>query len=266
MKVKAYSEFGYILWYFLPKAYYLHKKNKLESTDTRIGMRDVFYFSENHTEQNIVHDPPSFIRNPYSCYDIKPPEFTSDSWLPPPLKEKYKNDRFIFDKPIVTINNKNSLEWFGSGIYNYFNYESLDNIIKTLKDRYTVVYIRPPNKSTNTYVGDPNQTVVDIKDEEIIKKHGVVSITQLLEENKDLSYNQLQFMLLANSDKHISSAGEAVIPAYFGGETLIYTCPNCRAANRGVWKTGSWMSMLSGSKIIGYNDYDSIVNYIEKNW
>ena len=42
MKIQAYSEFGFILWYFLPKAYYLHTQNKLESTVTRIGMKDLF--------------------------------------------------------------------------------------------------------------------------------------------------------------------------------------------------------------------------------
>ena len=265
MKIQAYSEFGFILWYFLPKAYYLHTQNKLESTVTRIGMKDLFYFSKNHSEVNVVHDPPSFFPNSRTCYQFNPPDFTKNDWLPPPLKEKYKNDRFVFEKPIVTIHNKNTLEWW-DGPFNYFNAEYLDKIIETLKEKYTVVYFRPPNYNTTSFVSDPQQKTVDIKDEEIVKKHNIILFNDLLENNKNLSYNELQFMILANSSKHITSAGEAVIPSYFGGETVIYTHPNCQASNRGVWKTDSWLSMLSDSKINGYQDYDSIISHIEKKW
>lgn len=266
MKIKAYSEFGFILWYYLPKAYFLHTKNNLTSTESRIGTKGVFYFSDNHLEKNIVQDPPDFYPESNTCYQHNPPNFTLDSWLPPPIKEHYKNNRFIFDKPIVTIHNKTTLEWAGSGIFNYFNSEGLEKIILSLKEDYTIVYIRPPVNNIKTFVGDPGQITIDIKDEKIIRKHNVIFLNDLLETNKDLTYNELQFMILANSDKHIASAGEAVIPAYFGGETLIYNCPNCKSHNRGVWKSGSWMEMLSGSKITGFNDYDNIKKHIEKNW
>lgn len=266
MKIEAYTEFGFILWYYLPKAYYLHTQDKLQSTESRIGSREVFYFSKNHLEQDIVYDPPKFYPESNTCYNHEPPNFTKDSWLPPPLKEHYKNDRFIFDKPIVTIHNKTTLEWGGLGIFNYFTTDALEKIIKELQDNYTIVYIRPPVYEKYSFKHDPAQRIIDIKDEEIIEKYNVLYINDLLEKNKDLTYNQLQFMLLANSEKHITSAGEAVIPSYFGGETVIYTCPDCRAVDRGVWKTDSWLNKLSNSKIIGYNDYDDITKHIKENW
>ena len=73
-------------------------------------------------------------------------------------------------------------------------------------------------------------------------------------------------MLLANSNHHITPAGDAVIPSYFGGEVLIYNCSNCGSANRGVWKTGSWMEKLSGSKIYGYNNYDNLLEDAKSKW
>ena len=38
------------------------------------------------------------------------------------------------------------------------------------------------------------------------------------------------------------------------------------SSNRGVWKTGSWMEKLSGSKIYGYNNYDDLFNDANSKW
>ena len=73
-------------------------------------------------------------------------------------------------------------------------------------------------------------------------------------------------MVLANSNHHITPAGDAVVPSYFGGDVVIYNCPNCTSSTRGVWKTGSWMEKLSGSKIYGYNNYDDLLNNIKEMW
>jgi len=267
MKIEAYCEFGFILWYYLPKAYHLHINKSLNESYSRIGSKEVFYFSENHIENDIVYDPPRFdLHQAGECYNHIPPSFTKENWTPPPLNEFYKNDRFVYEKPIVTIHNKITLEWGGIGIFNYFTADALEKIIEDLKDYYTIVYIRPPVEEKYSFKHDPAQRLVEINDEEIIRRHNVIYINDLLDENKDLTYNQLQFMLLANSDKHISSAGEAVIPSYFGGETVIYTCPDCRAVDRGVWKTDSWLKELSGSKIVGYNDYEDINKHITNEW
>jgi hypothetical protein len=73
-------------------------------------------------------------------------------------------------------------------------------------------------------------------------------------------------MLLANSDKHITPAGDAVIPCYFGGDVLIYNCPNCISSNRGVWKTGTWMEKLSNANIISFNNYNDLLNKAIELW
>lgn len=73
-------------------------------------------------------------------------------------------------------------------------------------------------------------------------------------------------MVLANSEHHLTPAGDAVIPSYFGGDVFIYNCPRCISASRGVWKTGSWMEKLSGSKIYGFNNYNQLLINSKDKW
>lgn len=274
MKIEAFDEFGFILWYYAPMAYGLHLKNQLESTSSKIGTKPVFYFSKNHSEEPKHFDPPllNYILFPSSdrsvnCYNHEGPKFIKNSnWTPPPYKDIFKNELYVYDKPILTIHNKNTKEWSKHPV-NYFSSEILDKLFTELKSKYQIIYIRPPDNSEKYKLQKDNlQTTVDIGDEEILMKHPeVINIETLLNET-DKSYNEVQFMVLANSEHHISPAGDAVIPCYFGGEVLIYNCSDCTSAKRGVWKTGSWMEKLSGSKIYGFNNYDNLVDYVKTNW
>ena len=107
----------------------------------------------------------------------------------------------------------------------------------------------------------------DIGDTKLIKeKHPEVLWIGDLKEKYKIPYNELQFKILSNSDKHLSSSGDAVIPAYFGGDLVIYNCPNCNSKDRGVWGSGSWLGELSGCEIFGFNKYDEIINKTKLLW
>ncbi len=272
MEIEAFDEFGYILWYYAPVSYHAFLEGKLVSTKSKIGTKPVFYFSKNHKEENIHHDPPLLakILHPEehytSCYEISDPKFIRKDWTPPPYKEIFKNDIYVYDKPLLTIHNKNTKEWMGHP-HNYFDSNILDKMFTTLKEKFQIVYIRPPEKSEKFKLQkDKHQTSIDIGDKEILSKHPEVIDIETLLINTDKVYNEVQFMVLSNSDHHITPAGDAVIPSYFGGEVLIYNCPNCQSSNRGVWKTGSWMEKLSGAKITGFNKYENIITHIQENW
>lgn len=272
ININAFDEFGFILWYYAPVAYHHHLNDKLNSTKSKVGTLPVFYFSKNHIEEPKHFDPPLLqrilqpIEHYTSCYTHNGPKFINHNWTPPPYKESFKNDTYIFDKPLLTIHNKNTKEW-SQHPHNYFNSEILEKIINTFKNDYQIVYIRPPeNPDKFKLQRDNGQTTINIGDKEVLKRHSeVIDIEDLLK-NTDKSYNEIQFMLLANSNHHITPAGDAVIPSYFGGEVLIYNCSNCNSANRGVWKTGSWMEKLSGSKIYGYNNYDNLLEDAKSKW
>ena len=201
------------------------------------------------------------------CYNNEPPAFTKHSWTPPPLCEHYKNDIISYDKPILTINNKSNKEWGDSGIFNYFDVSALEDIFNTFQDDFQIIYIRPTFDIKRGFHQDIGQSIVDIGDEELLKRYpNVISISNLLENHPKISYNEMQFLILANSSKHISSAGEAVIPACFKGDVLIYNHPNCVSSDRGVWKTDSWLQLLSGSVIYGCQNYDELLHHATTIW
>lgn len=263
INIEAFDEFGFILWYHLPRAYDLYLNNKLNSTYSKSSTKELFYFSENHTEMRKHNN--NLFEHREQCYGHDAPIFTHHNWTPPPLNEYYQNDTFKFDKPILTIHNKNTIEW-GVDIFNFFDTDALEKLFILFKDDYNIIYIRPPYTEEFGYQKDDNQSIINIGDEELLKKYNIMSICDILKENNNISYNLVQFMVLANSNKHITPAGDAVIPSYFGGDTLIYNHPNCGSSNRGVWKTNSWLKSLSNSNIYGFNSYDKLIEKSIELW
>ncbi len=200
MKIEAFDEFGYILWYYAPISYDAFLKGKLISTKSKIGTKPVFYFSENHTEDEIHYDPPMLkktlqpIEHFTSCYKIEGPLFIKDNWTPPPYKKIFKNDVYVYDKPILTINNKNTKEW-GQHPHNYFNSDFLNKIFTELKSKYQIIYIRPPDKSENFKLQkDTNQISLDIGDKEILRNHPEVIDIETLLLKSDKVYNDLNHL------------------------------------------------------------------------
>lgn len=202
-------------------------------------------------------------------YSDHPPYFAKENWLPPPLKERFK-DFLEFDngKPVITVNNKYTPEWASPVPLIFLDTEFLDNLFTLLKPHYNIVYIRPSNKLKG-YQLDGHQALLELGDFELIeKKHPeVITIQDMLINNPDTDFNTVQFALLASSDRHIAVAGgNACVSAYFGGELIIYNCPTCPSHNRRIWETGSWLEMLSNSSITGYKSYSDILTYVKAKW
>jgi len=157
------------------------------------------------------------------------------------------------------------MEFSNEGIFNFFSIEFLDTFFKNFKKKYQIIYIRPKSNQEN-YYKDRND-IMPFKDYELINsKHSdVKTIYDFIDIERD--FNTLQLKLHATSEKHLSvSGGNACLAAYFGGELIIFDSPNGKGAGRGIWKDDSWLKHLSGSKIIGFNNYNDILNYTLKKW
>lgn len=269
MVIESFKEFCYTLWYDVPKAYYFYKSGKEIETKGKIGTDKIFYFSKKHTEEK-KHDwnrPNITCEEPQPFYTKENFCLSNDKeWLPPPYKEVFKNDIFIYEKPILTVNNKTTKEW--GGRYNYLDLEYIKKIIKIFGDNYQIVYIKPPIGESNRYQQDP-VGYFDIKEYEFFEKHHpeIVYSQKLMQEYPDKSFNEIQMMLLANSEHHIATAGgEAAIASYFGGDLFIYRHPNCQSSNRGVWKTDSYLKRFSNISIFGYDDKELLLQESKKRW
>ena len=258
--VEEFNEFTWDMIRALPKAYYYQSNNIPYQVRCKPGLSPLYFFSSNVTEVptfNTINDS--------SSYNINAPNYTKSEWLPPPLKKHY-SDKIEFKKPVVVIQNKYTLEWL-QGVFNYFSLEVLDELFANLKEKYDIVYIRPTGKSKN-YYKDENE-IKEFKDYEFIKNRHpeVYTIEDFTNMYPDISYNLLQFMIEASSDKHITvSGGNACIASYFGGDVIIYDSPYGAGAGRGIWKTDSWLGLLSGAKIYGVNDYVKLVDKVKKLW
>jgi hypothetical protein len=220
-KTIAFSgEFAPELQFVLPFAYWHYKNGTLQKTRSSKYTAELYFFSPDHEEAfesrtpegNYNFDIPRIL---YSHnYDMK-------KWLPVPLKEIYKNNFFVYEKPILIVANRYNKEWDGPPI-SYFSIEMLDFIFSTLQQCYTIVYNRPGA----AHITMDNSDIYDLNELPWIRSHypDVILMEDLYLENKPSAknFNHFQLMVYANAEKFISiHGGTATLASYFGGTNLI---------------------------------------------
>ena len=183
-------EFGYELISVLPYAYHLHSIGKLDKTISGMDTECLYYFSPDHKINKAQ-------RSWYNTPDVKTPNIdihkhflNKDEFLPPPLKEKYKNKKFKFEKEPIIICNRHNVEW-GVKPINYFNIPTLKKLFKLLQDKYQVVYINIDGRK-ELY---DNAPPIKLKDYQLLKEFPkVLNIHELHKKKKKISFNTLQLM------------------------------------------------------------------------
>jgi len=214
------GEFAPELQFALPFAYWHYKNGTLKTTNAAKFTKEMYFFSPDHTE--------SFdTRSNEGNYNYEMPrvlysqDYDMSKWTPVPLKDTYKNDIYVFEKPILIIANRYNMEWDGPPI-SFYSVEALNYIISTLKDRYTIIYNRPRPQNITM----DNSDVYDMDEFDWLEKEHpeVVLMENLFKENigKANNFNHLQMMVYANAGKFISiHGGTATLASYFGGVNLI---------------------------------------------
>lgn len=260
--LQEFNEFTWDMVRALPKANYYYNNGTPVSIKCKPGLKSLYLPYSSDVEEVFHFEE----KNDMSTYNLSKPPFAQSEWLPPDLKTYYSSNLLGNEKPIVTIQNKFSIEW-GSGVYNYFDLDTLGELLEFLIPYYKVIYFRPDGKDKG-YYSDKNP-LPEFKDYEFISSAfpDVILFKDLLVDNKDFSYNTLQFMVEASSEKHITvSGGNACVASYFGGDVLIYDSPKGAGAGRGIWKTNSWLSFLGGSNIYGFNSREELVKKAKELW
>lgn len=251
------SEFTWDLIEALPKAYYYHLNNIPFEVHSKIELQPVYYFVDKLKKSAFNYD-----HQQADIYDYEGPPYLNENWFPPPLKEFYQVDS-SFEKPVIVINNKYSREW-DKAPKNYLTLEDLSVIFDELKDRFSIFYIRPEGKE-KSYFNDEN-IILHFEDFEFIEEHHpyVVTSRELAALYPELSFNILQCVILATADNHISVAGgNAVLSSYFSRKNIVICkCDVC--ISRKVWSTGSYLSKLSGSEIIGLSTIEDTLKEIRR--
>jgi hypothetical protein len=287
ISIDIHCEFGVELVLATPYAYWLHTQNKLGNVYVAKDMKPFYYFSDkviekysHRTIDNSAAGLDSFPNNwlhhnAMSIFGKDYSELTEQEqnesngfldytqWTPPPFSEIYKNDRFVFDKEIVVINNSFNIE-AGSLPTRYFSIECLYQMFNSLIEKgYKIIYRRPKNNDLptedqnekNSYkLGDIEANVEGIgkiNDYDLVKYfEDVILFDDLLKQNSDLSYNTLQCMLYANCNKFISYVGGAgILCSLFGGTNIMWLSRG-KETRKNYFSKNGYYNKLSDCKII----------------
>jgi RimJ/RimL family protein N-acetyltransferase len=162
---------------------------------------------------------------------------------------------------LYIINNKYTEEWrqHPSEHGNYLSLDTLKLLFEKLQDDYQVVYIRPQHSERG--FSPDGHGLPPFKDHEMIRDQypKVLTIQDLLENNKDLDFNTIQLMVHSNSEKFISVVGgNGLFSSYFGGTNIIYgKTTRLGPAIQGWWKD------LSGCKISYVKSWKDLLREVD---
>lgn len=254
------GEFAPDIMYALPFAYWHFKNGTLRKTIGAKYTRHLYFFSSDHDEAFDNRYPKANFNFeiPHVVYSH---DYDYSKWIAPPLKETYKNDIYVYDKPILIIANRYNSEWDGPPI-SFFDIPTLDFMFSQLQSKYTIIYNRPRPQ----HITMDNSDIHDLNEFDWLKKTypGVILLEDLYKENKAeaKNYNHMQLMVYANANHFISiHGGTASLASYFGGINLIYSK---KGPEHYFGCFHKLFPRLSGAKILHAKEEAELKNFIRE--
>ncbi len=214
------GEFAPELEFVLPFAYWHYKNGTLLRTEGAKFTKEMYFFSPNHLE---VYD----VRTNEGNYNYETPRilyshnYEMEKWERVPFKAHFKNDVYVYDKPVLVVANRYNTEWDGPPI-SFFSIETLKFIFDNLGKHYQIIYNRPrPHQITSD-----TSEVSDLNEYDFIQQNypEVILMEDLYNENliKANSFNHFQMCVYANANKFLSiHGGTAALASCFEGENII---------------------------------------------
>ena len=260
--IDYHGEFDQELRYVLPFAYWHHLNGTLSQTISCTNTKPFYFFSENHLEK---YDKRVWQAG-YDYYDVPnmthSPTFDFSKWARIPLKSHYRNDVFVFDKPLLVIANKYNVEWDKPPI-NFLDVPALDRIISACRATHQIIYNRP---LATQIVGDNSETM-DLNEHDWLRKTypDVLLMNDLYEQHRDriTNFNHLQLMIYANCERFISMhGGTAALASYFGGVNVILSHPGGGMEHH-FNEYATIFPALSGATILHAKNTNEVFRYVE---
>lgn len=222
--LKSYSEpclmeFGFEIANIIPKIFYYYKTWCITATHSLEGMRPFYFFSKDHREYDNQ-----------SRSDIENDAYLHTSWrwdkkmIFPNYKKHYKNDIFVFKKPLVIIYNKYTDEWKWKPI-NFIDVTTLVQICEILNKDFQIIYIRPHAHNVKKGYSEDNQRFHDLNEHGILKEKfpEIIFFEELMQQYPQYTFNEIQLMICANCKNFISVQwGGSRLCSYFWWKNIIY--------------------------------------------
>ena len=259
--IEYHGEFQQELTFVLPFAYWHFLNGTLRKTISCDDTKELYFFSDNHEE---LHEKRDWLNNaknfefPNMTHSIS---FSYKKWTPVPLKQHYKNDLLIFEKPILVIANKFNIEWENDPI-NFINVSALDRVIRLYKHKYQIIYNRP----LSTQIVSDGSDILDLEEygwlrnnhPDVILMNDLYIKHQLAVNN----FNHLQLMVYANCSRFISvHGGTAALASYFGGVNIIFSKSGLEHLFN---EFATIFPALSGATILHAKNENEIFKYLEE--
>ena len=261
--IDYHGEFDQELRYVLPFAYWHHLNGTLKKTISCTNTKEFYFFSEHHVEQYEKR----VWQAGYGYYDVPnmthSPTFDYSKWARVPFKSYYKNDRFVYAKPLLIIANKYNIEWDKPPI-NFLDIPALDRIITACKSTYQIIYNRP----LSTQIVLDNSEIMELNEHAWLReKHPEVILMHDLHEqyrSEVSNFNHLQLLVYANASRFISMhGGTAALASYFGGINIILSHPGGGMEHH-FNEYATIFPALSGAQILHAKSTEQVFDYLSQ--
>lgn len=257
------GEFDQEIRYVMPFAYWHYRNGTLKQTISSTNTQPFYFFSPNHEERHTQR----IWQTAYGNYTVPnmthAPAYDFSKWTPLPYKTRYRNDRFVYDKPLLVIANKYNVEWDKPPI-NFLSIDALDRLIAALKPRYQIVYNRP----LGGQIVLDNSEIMDLGEHAWIRANHpeILLMNDLFEQHREAvsNFNHLQLMIYANCERFISMhGGTAALASQFGGVNIILSHPG------GGWEHafGEYDTIfpaMSGAKVLHARKVEEVFEFVNR--
>jgi hypothetical protein len=123
--------------------------------------------------------------------------------------------------------------------------------------KYDLIYSRP--LSTNI-TEDGHQPSLDFGDYELVKNYNNVFDINVILQNENYTFNELQLILLSKSINKISvQGGTSITSSLTGGNNFIFA----KQGSELKYNSYSWYNRFSGAKIYNYQDENQLLSRIK---
>jgi hypothetical protein len=256
------GEFAPELQFVVPFAYWHFKNGTLHKTRSSKYTNELYFFSPDHEEyfETRTNEGNYNYETPRILYSH---DYDMSKWEAVPYKAHYRNDMYVFEKPILIIANRYNMEWDGPPV-SFYSIEMLQYMIENLKKDFTIVYNRPRPQNITM----DNSDIYDMNEFEWLERDHpeVVLMEDLFRENKGgaRNFNHLQMMVYANADRFISiHGGTATLASCFGGKNLILSRKGPEH-HFGCYQ--KLYPKLSGAQIFHARNDEEVKRYIDENF
>ena len=269
-------EFGYELITVVPYVYFLHQKGTKVGVQTFLDMKPFYFFLNDDcffpnrretrdTETKVNSESLELMMKigghatiiNTELKDIHFSQLTAKKWKVPNYLKCYKNKELNtkFKNPLLFVSNKYTKEW-GQPPINYLSLDFLKNIFDVYSKKYDLIYSRP----LSTNITEDHQSSLDFGDYELVKNyHNVFDINVILQ-NENYTFNELQLILLSKSINKISvQGGTSIVSSLTGGNNFIFA----KQGSELECNSYSWYNRFSGAKVYNYQDENKLLSRIE---